>query len=125
MPRHLGYAKKCKAEYSSGEEVKYISCILEWAQFYALRYPRGEDKDVVMRATEALVRLQTKNLDGVSGQKILDNAGFISYKNSNSNGLWPWLEEFGGLPVVSRMPDRRYLISDLFLTALRAYFAIA
>ena len=80
MPRPLGYVLKCSSEYSPGEESEYIRCVLGMAHYYSERYPIGEDKDIVGRATKALVQLQSRNQKGVLGQKILDEAKFISYR---------------------------------------------
>ncbi|MCH7596910.1 MAG: hypothetical protein IID35_10160 [Planctomycetes bacterium] len=118
MPKHLLYVKKCKAEYSLGKESQYIQCVLEQAHNRAKNSRKGKDKFVVERATEALVQGQTLNPDGVLGKTILSEAGLFSYNNENTHGLWPWLEDFGGLPVVVKKPGQRYLIADRFFPAL-------
>jgi hypothetical protein len=123
MPKHLKYAEECKMTYSPGKEAEYIRCMLHWAHDYAKKRPIGVDKDVVMRATKALVRLQRQYADGVPGQQILSAAGFVAYNNSNSDGLWPWLDKYGGLPVVKKMQGRKYMIVEQFYPALRSHFS--
>lgn len=118
----LKYAEECKMAYLPGREAEYIKCILKAAQDYAMKSPIGKDKNVVNRATEALVRLQRECPNGVPGQQILREAGLVSYRNSNSHGLWPWLEKSGGLPVVKKLRGGKYIIVDKFYPALSDYF---
>ena len=119
----MKYVEDCKMRFSQGEECEYIRCVLGKARQMSLRNPRGSDKDVVHRATEALVRLQVRYPKGVSGEQIFAAAGFTTYHNTNSHGLWPWLEGFGGLTVVRKLPGTKYLITDRFYECLQQYYS--
>ena len=48
----LEYAKKCREAYSLGKEKEYIKCILDSADEFAERNPRGTDKHTVIRGTK-------------------------------------------------------------------------
>ena len=61
----MKYAEECKAGYVPGREAEYIRCILERAHDESVKKSRGADRDVVVRATKALVRLLEQYNDGV------------------------------------------------------------
>jgi len=118
MVRPLAYAVKCRMGYSPGKEENYARCILCHADYYAEKNPRGEDKHVVRRATKALIDLQKQNPGGATGKQILSQARLWAYNGPN-DGLWPWLEEYGGLPVVEKMQGRMYRVVDKFYPVLQ------
>jgi hypothetical protein len=104
--------------YSPGKEEEYVRCILYEAHVQATKNTRGKDKDIVRRATEALVQLQRQCPGGVPGDQILLQTGFTAYKNPNSHGLWPWLRKYGGIEVVVKKGGSKYIIVDKFYPAL-------
>ena len=118
MAKPLAYAMECRKRYSPGREEAYVSCILAKAHYYSTKRENGVDKDVVRRATETLLRLQKHQPSGVAGQKLRSQAGFTAYNGPN-DGLWPWLDGYGGLPVVEKMQGRKYRIADNFYPVLQ------
>ena len=119
MAKPLGYAQRCAMAYLPGKEEEYVRCILYEAHVQATQNTRGKDKDIVRRATEALVRLHRQYPGGVPGDQILSGAQFAAYKNQNSHGLWPWLRKYGGIEVVVKKGGSKYIIVDKFYPALR------
>ncbi len=123
MPKPLKYAEACKKAYLPGKEAEYIRRMLDTVHDNAIKHPYGEDKDVVMRATKAMVWLHAEYKDGVPGKRILTEAKFRAYSNANSHGLWPWLEEYGGLPVIKKLQGGKYMVAEEFYPALSRYFS--
>ncbi|GEM_PF-2839795 len=111
----LEYAKKCREAYSLGKEKEYIKCILDSADEFAERNPRGTDKHTVIRGTKALVELQSRFPAGVPREAIRERAGFTTYKGT---GLWPWLNKPERIEVVKNTGGAKYVIVNQFRQAL-------
>jgi len=113
MVKQLKYAVDCKSRYSRGKEDEYVRCILDKAQQGASSNPLGEDKFRVKRAIKALYELQAHSQAGATRQQIRSKAGFTS----GGVGLYPWLPQYGGLPVVEKH-NELYRIADRFYSSV-------
>jgi hypothetical protein len=100
----LKFVEDCRAAYDkSGDKYSYVRCVLIGAvKFARRRHLDGEhDRDIVWRATKALVESSGENEASdqwVTRSDIRSHAGFKYYRGS---GLWPWRESQAN--VVERM----------------------
>jgi hypothetical protein len=113
----LGYAHKCAKAYSPGKEVEYVQCVIEGANKEARKHSGGGDRNIVVRATLALVDLQTKPQGGVSIAILRNTAKFTSYQGS---GLWPWFHRDDRLEVVEKPSRGHVRVVDRFLFAFHS-----
>lgn len=83
----------------------------------------ANNEHVVEKATTAFLELWVNsNGSPVSGSSIIKTAGFVSYHNPNSHGLWPWLKKNGNAGVINQGENvggkTVYSINDTFYPAL-------
>lgn len=115
----LRYIKEVKNLYDNKEITAegFISHIWEGIKKSANK------EHVVEKATEAFLELWMKsNKSPVRGKDIITKAGFKRYHNSNSHGLWPWLEKNGNAGVIEQWKNDSdetvYSVNDNLCNAL-------
>ncbi len=116
----LRYVDEAKSLYNSKkiDAEGFISRIWEGIK------KNANDENVVERATKAFLRLRLKgDRSPVRGKDIITEAGFKSYNNYNSHGLWPWLKKKGNAGVIEQGKNDSgeivYSVNDDFCRILR------
>lgn len=113
----MGYVRRCREAYETHRDGdRFVRCVLDGAMREARQInldPREHDRDIVCRATKALVALAGPAGARVDREDIREHAGFRVYKGT---GLWPWNRNNADV-VVSQ--GRYRLIRPEFLGAMQ------
>ncbi len=116
--KRLKYVEKCMQAGLSDQE--FVVCVFEAARKEAEK--RNDKKDMVFRATKAMVEISAVRGIGrsVSGQELVD---LTEGSKSPTDGLWPWLED--NADVVERdRTAREFLVRPKYYKAMLTLFSL-